>query len=81
MIWTTLINWFCDHFDSMISYVPEVDFSLPASALSGLNTLTANIGYILPVSDLLVVFDIWLAYMSFRLGVTFYKHRIRLKLK
>lgn len=80
MIWTNLLNFLCDVFDNMVSYVPDVNVTIPASALQGLNTLTKNVGYILPIPELLVVFDLWVSYITFRLGVTFYKHRIKLHL-
>lgn len=78
MIWNTLVNFLCNVFDNMISYVPDVTYSIPNGAIDGLKTLCKNIGYVLPITDLLVVFDLWVAYMSFRLGVQFYKNRIKI---
>ena len=79
MIWELLIDFILDTFDSMLTYVPTLEISVPQSAFNGLRTLTANIGYILPVDDLLDVFSVWCAYMAFRLGCTFYKHRIKIR--
>lgn len=79
MIWTTIINWICDIFDNMVSYVPSMSIELPAGSFDGLQTLVKNIGYVLPINDLLKVFDLWVAYISFRIGVAFYKHRIKVR--
>lgn len=79
MIWSTIIDIVCDLFDSMISFIPLISFTIPDSFYDGLNTLVQNVGYVLPIDDLLKVFDLWIAYVFFRLCLTFYKHRIKIK--
>lgn len=79
MIWSYLVDFIFTVFDKMIDYVPSVSFDIPQGALNGLETLCANVGYILPIDDLLVVFDLWIAYMSFRIGVSFYKNRVKIR--
>ena len=79
MIWELILDFILDQFDTMLSYVPTLEYSVPNTAIDGLKTLTANIGYILPIDDLIDVFNIWLGYMAFRLGCTFYKHRIKVR--
>lgn len=79
MIWNALVDILCDLFDSMISFIPLIAITIPDSFFDGLNTLVQNVGYILPIDDLMIVFDLWIAYLFFRLCLTFYKRRIKLK--
>lgn len=52
----------------LINLLPDFSIDTSSDFLSGLNTLTANIGYILPINGLLNIFTVYLAYLSVRIG-------------
>lgn len=48
----------------ILDFLPDFDFDISPNALSGINILTKNLGYILPIKDLISVFGLWLLYIS-----------------
>lgn len=50
----------------LISLLPTVSLDVAENALDGLSTLSANVGYILPVKGLSEIFVAYLAYLSAR---------------
>lgn len=53
----------------IVSLFPDFVISIPDSVMNGINILSQNVGYILPLEGLLIIFDCYLAFQLFRFGV------------
>lgn len=52
----------------IISLLPDFVVDLPESIMHGINVLSQNVGYILPISGLIRIFNFYLLFLLFRFG-------------
>lgn len=54
--------------DIILALIPDAKISLPVNIANGLNVITKNVGYILPVPGLVAIFGVYMSWNLFKLG-------------
>lgn len=52
----------------IIAILPDFTISFPENVLHGINVISQNVGYILPLAGLIKIFNIYLSFQIFRFG-------------
>lgn len=67
MVLESLLTFFYNSIDGLVSILPDINFTLPLDIIQGFINTIMGISYIFPLGDIAIIFGIYFSILNFHI--------------